>query len=99
MEHSVLDKYFGNVALSMLSLYKITMDGIHWGVIFDPVMKHCPAWVSALLLVYTSLMTLGVTNVVASIFVTFALKHGEEDRKIVNQNKARLFFEDADGDG
>merc|ERR1711953_1003511 len=86
-----------------LSLWEITLDGYvrgeHWGEVLFLFYQHRPLWASALLVVFVSVIKLGLLTIIAGIFTTYALRIADDDSVFVMEAFAEEFMREADKDG
>jgi len=96
-----LEKYYGSLDNSMLSLFEVLSDGIHWHEIMDPLTLHCTRWLVLAFVLYVAFAVVASMNVVMGVFVGSALAAAEDERKdILAQQMCQLFFDlDEDGSG
>jgi len=69
-----LDKYFGSVPRSSLSLFEALTGGVDWDTLVTPLMNHISPWMGVVFVIYISLAFLAVMNVITGIFVQKAME-------------------------
>lgn len=96
-----LEEIYGTLDRSMLALYEILSDGIHWSEIMDPLTQHCSPWLAIAFVVYVAFTVVASMNVVLGVFVGSALNAAEDERQdILLQQMGQLFLDlDQDGSG
>jgi len=94
-----LFRFFGSLGATFLSLYEVFLDGTHWDKMLDPLRTIPNPLPAIAFVVYISICTVGVMNMVTSVFITSVMRHVEEDKRAVLMQQMRLFFKDADEDG
>jgi hypothetical protein len=97
-EEAILSVHFGTLDRTMLSLYKASMDGMHWEDIMDPLLEYCGPWHALLVIAYMTFTLLVLMNIVTSVFVTAAMKHADDDKKQVLMLQMCSFFRECDDD-
>jgi len=102
-----LEKYFGSLYRSMLSLFMVITGGIDWYEVSNPLVSvH---WLyGPVFFFYVFVMNFGVLNVVVGTFVTSAQEIASKDREAlvkfelkqheVQTRRIKAFFEEADID-
>lgn len=101
------DEYFGDVWLSMLTLFQImTLDS--WTSICRPLMAE-QAWIAAFFIFFISVSVFLLMNLITAVIVENAFASGEKDKadvasKVQHEKEAELaelkeFFEKLDIDG
>lgn len=83
-----LDRYFGSLSKSMLSLWMSITGGFNWFYIVDPLYQT-DTWLAALFLAYIAITVLGVMNIVTSVFVESAMRSTQHYRDLLLQEKSR----------
>lgn len=76
-----LRRFYGSVGRSMLSLFQVISEGIHWGEVMEPLVLHCSPWLMVLFLFYITFTLFALLNVVTGLFVEAAINATEEDKK------------------
>eukprot|EP00929_Paragymnodinium_shiwhaense_P046824 TRINITY_DN2381_c0_g1_i1.p1 TRINITY_DN2381_c0_g1~~TRINITY_DN2381_c0_g1_i1.p1 ORF type:complete len:788 (-),score=160.85 TRINITY_DN2381_c0_g1_i1:470-2833(-) len=100
--------YWGNVQMSMLSLYMCVTNGADWADVADSLFVVGNAYY-ALFLLYILFYTCVVANTLTSLFVESTIANADKDQQYVIMNaleqsdkiidKLRHWFEDVDLDG
>eukprot|EP00927_Polykrikos_kofoidii_P082862 TRINITY_DN8353_c0_g1_i4.p1 TRINITY_DN8353_c0_g1~~TRINITY_DN8353_c0_g1_i4.p1 ORF type:complete len:628 (-),score=83.50 TRINITY_DN8353_c0_g1_i4:85-1788(-) len=94
-----LNKYFGTLDRSMLSLFQSITEGVHWELLLDPIMEYLSPWCAAGFIFYIGFSVFALMNILTGVFVESAMKTAEEDKRRGLGRKMRLLFEEADIDG
>lgn len=94
-----LQKYYGDLALSMFSIYETITEGQHWDVIMEPLVIYCSPWLKIIFFLYSAFVFFALLNVVTGAFVESAIRTGTEDRKKLLMFQMKQLFEVADTDG
>merc|ERR1712048_290273 len=97
-EDEQLFDFFGNFGDTMLVLYQVCLDGIHWGEVYGPLTEYCPLWATGLFMAYTTLVKLAFLNIVTGVFCTSAMERANEDQLEIIEGQLRDFFLAADTD-
>ena len=98
-----LQRLFGSLARSVLTLFMCITGGMGWDEVFD-ALRHISVAYAFLLVFFIAVVTLAALNIIAGIFINDAIEMAQMDRDIVIQtemekNKAMikelsmLFFE------
>jgi len=77
-----IQKYWGSVATSILSLYMASLGGQDWEVIIAPL-EHVGAVYYCLFLVYIAVFAFVIMNVISSIFLESILKNADSDQQFI----------------
>lgn len=105
-----LEKYFGTLGLSFVTLFMAMSGGNDWGQYYD-ALEPIGSFHQLLWMLYISLAVIAVVNVVTGIFVDSAMQSNMSDREIIIQEElekkkeylqqmASIFVEiDSDGTG
>lgn len=96
-----LFEMFGSVDRSMLSLYAMIADGIHWEELMKPLAEFISPWMRLLFCCYSAVALFAVMNAVTGVFVESAMYSASEDKKrgIARQLQKVLHSADDDGSG
>eukprot|EP00929_Paragymnodinium_shiwhaense_P019799 TRINITY_DN13390_c0_g1_i1.p1 TRINITY_DN13390_c0_g1~~TRINITY_DN13390_c0_g1_i1.p1 ORF type:complete len:726 (+),score=132.12 TRINITY_DN13390_c0_g1_i1:69-2180(+) len=94
-----LERFYGTLDRTMLALYETLSEGIHWGDIQTPLLKHCSHTVQVFFVLYSAFSLFAMMNVVTGIFVESALSTAEAERKEQLLNQMRQLFIELDEDG
>jgi len=98
-ERDALESFFGTLDVSMLSLYQMISEGIHWHEVLEPLTEFCSPWLALVFVVYMGFTVFAMLNVVTGVFVDTAMQSAQEDRRKVLMAQMRDFFHRADQDG
>merc|ERR1712151_68990 len=82
-----LQKYFGNLALTILSLCQAMSGGVDWGNLAGPLMVEISPWMGVVFTGYIVIALLALMNVVTGVFLQTALQssRAEEDMFLTDQ--------------
>jgi len=96
-----LNKYYGTLSRSMLSLFETITEGIHWSEIMEPIAKDCSIWLTIVFVVYMFFAIFLLMNVVTGLFCSSAMETAEMTRKKnLMQQMCQMFVHlDDDGSG
>jgi len=89
----MLDKYYGNLLLSMLTLFQCISGGDDWGVLLHPLRGVSEVF-SILFLFYISFAIFAIMNMVTGIFVDSTLASAKQDKELFLIANAREIFRD-----
>lgn len=98
-EEEELQKFYGALTTSMLTLYETISEGIHWHDVMDPLVEYCNPWLALVFFFYISFTIFAVLNVVTGVFVESAIQTINDDKKAVLMYQMRELFQSADTDG
>jgi Ca2+-binding EF-hand superfamily protein len=101
VEEVALQRHFGSLQSTMLSLYYASTGGVNWHEIVDPLMYNFSPVIVVSVLCYMFFIIFSLTNVVTGVFVESALRTAEDDkrRQLTHQMTALFAQADDDGDG
>lgn len=94
-----LEHYFGTVGRSMLSLYEVISEGLHWSKLMEPVDEYCSGWAWIMFVMYSGFAVLILMNVITGVFTNTAIMSAEAERKQVLASMATACFADLQEDG
>lgn len=77
-----LGEYFGSIYGSMVTLFQSMCGGLNWEVVSTALRTEGVLY-ELLFLLYISISTLTVLNVITGVFTTVALKHSESDPDLI----------------
>jgi Ca2+-binding EF-hand superfamily protein len=92
-----LQEYFGTLDRSMLVLYMIISDGIHWAEIAEPLEKCVGRSTIFIFITYSLLSVMAMMNVLTAFFVETAVKAGSEDKRAHQINDLWTLFDKQKG--
>lgn len=94
-----LNRYYGTVSASVLSLFQGLTGGIDWRDLLDPLLEHPSLrWAAVGFLCYFAFAILGVMNVVTGTFVQHAIERSQEVKEVNRVCQARKLFKSLDFD-
>merc|ERR1712232_1011046 len=76
-----LQRYYGSLAQSMLSLYESMTDGIHWHEVMEPMVTYCSPWVKLMFSAYMGFTMLALMNILSGFFMESAMQVAEDEQK------------------
>jgi hypothetical protein len=88
-----LKEYFSTLDRSMLVLYMIISDGIHWAEIAEPLEKCVGRPTILIFIAYSLLSVMAMMNVLTAFFVETAVKAGVEDKRANMINNMWTLFQ------
>jgi len=96
---TLLQKYYGSVPRSLMSMFQGLTGGVDWRDLTDPLLAHEGLRGAAFgILVYLAFAILGVMNVVTGTFVQNAIERSAEVKEINKVTQARTLFKCLDLD-
>lgn len=98
-EREQLQEYFGTLARTMLCMYEMVSEGIHYHEVMEPLTTYCSPWLAIVFVLYMGFVVFAVLNVVTGVFVETATQTAAEDRKLELIHTMRRLFTAADADG
>lgn len=72
-EEAILE-YYGSLPHTMLSLYMVISEGIHWGELMEPLAEHVSPTMKIVFVVFVAFQLFAMMNVITAIFVDNAMK-------------------------
>lgn len=79
-QESILE-YYGSLPDTMLSLYMVISEGIHWSELMEPLAEHVSPYMKIVFVVFVAFQLFAMMNVITAIFVDNAMKiAGKEER-------------------
>lgn len=93
-----LELYYGTLTRSMLSLYQVISDGIHWKDLLHPLTEFCSPWIQVVFVCYIACTVLAMMNVITGIFVDSVARTAEHSRKRMLVHQMQSLFLEADAD-
>jgi len=74
-EHQeALLEYFDTMDTTMISLYMIISEGIHWGELVEPLAEHITPWMRLVFVIFVGFQLFAMMNVITACFVDNAMK-------------------------
>ena len=80
-QHKKLAEMWGSLDRSMLTLYQIVTEGIHWGETMEPL-EGIPM-ITVMFVMYVAFAVFALMNVVTGVFVNKAISAAESDHDLV----------------
>jgi len=96
-EATVLDRHFGSLGTTMLSMFMAITAGIDWQELCKPLMEQISPVMAPLFAIYIAFSLLAMLNVVTGVFVESVLKSQATDRDLFMVSNARELFQSLDG--
>merc|ERR1712127_1032343 len=84
--------YYGNLPVSLLSLYQAITGGIDWEAMTTPLIGEISALPGLVFVLYVAFTTMAVLNTVAGVFVESALVQAKRDKEMLMENTAYELF-------
>lgn len=72
-EEEILELY-GTLHKSMLSLYMVISEGIHWSELSDPLAENVSPWMNIVFVLFVGFMIFAMMNIITANFVDNAMK-------------------------
>jgi hypothetical protein len=95
-EDTVLQKYYGSLARSWLSLFEAFTGGLDWDNLADPLMESVHPLCGIVFALYIAFAVLAMMNVVTGVFVESALMTARHDKDVDLVNHLRDVFVNTD---
>mmetsp|Transcript_5522 Transcript_5522/g.10135 ORF Transcript_5522/g.10135 Transcript_5522/m.10135 type:complete len:365 (-) Transcript_5522:29-1123(-) len=90
-----VQKHFGDLGTSILSLFQSISGGVDWGDILDPLMTEISPLLSMLYAIYIAFVVMVMLNLVTGVFVEGAARIMKQDREqTMMKQMVRIFAED-----
>lgn len=87
-----LDRWFGNVPRSGLSLFEALTGGVDWDSLAAPLSTQVSPYLGVLFVLYMSFALLAVMNVITGTFVQHAMERAQHNNEIRKVRQASLMF-------
>merc|ERR1719350_1130024 len=87
-----LEKHFGDLGKTFISLFQAITGGIDWIELTDPLDKELSGFVSWIFLLYIAFAVLAMLNVITGVFVETTLKNAKADSDFLIVNNVRQLF-------
>eukprot|EP00930_Biecheleria_cincta_P006073 TRINITY_DN107051_c0_g1_i1.p1 TRINITY_DN107051_c0_g1~~TRINITY_DN107051_c0_g1_i1.p1 ORF type:complete len:639 (+),score=84.96 TRINITY_DN107051_c0_g1_i1:36-1919(+) len=84
-----LEKYFGTLSKSILSLYQAITGGLDWSTLSSPLIDRVSVLLGLVFSFYIAFGVLALLNVVTGVFVEAALKSARDDKDDYMMNHVR----------
>eukprot|EP00931_Biecheleriopsis_adriatica_P086861 TRINITY_DN61426_c0_g1_i1.p1 TRINITY_DN61426_c0_g1~~TRINITY_DN61426_c0_g1_i1.p1 ORF type:complete len:552 (+),score=96.21 TRINITY_DN61426_c0_g1_i1:111-1766(+) len=72
-EESIIE-FYGTLDQTMVALYMIISEGIHWSELMDPLAAHISPWMRLLFVIFVGFQLFAMMNVITACFVDNAMK-------------------------
>merc|ERR1712050_344938 len=95
--NEMLLHYYGSVDRSVLSLYMMVSEGIHWGDLMSPLMVISP-WIQLPFYFITAFAIFAVLNVITGVFVELSINSANDDKRTFISAKVREVFSTVESD-
>eukprot|EP00930_Biecheleria_cincta_P059340 TRINITY_DN4508_c0_g1_i1.p1 TRINITY_DN4508_c0_g1~~TRINITY_DN4508_c0_g1_i1.p1 ORF type:complete len:596 (-),score=97.43 TRINITY_DN4508_c0_g1_i1:115-1902(-) len=79
-EEAILE-YYGSLPHTMLSLYMIISEGIHWGELMEPLAEYVSPNMKVVFVVFVAFQLFAMMNVITAIFVDNAMKIASKEER------------------
>jgi len=79
-EEAILE-YYGSLPHTMLSLYMVISEGIHWGELMEPLAEHVSPTMKIVFVVFVAFQLFAMMNVITAIFVDNAMKIASKEER------------------
>jgi len=87
-----LERLFGSVGTTVLSLFQSVTNGLEWNLISDPLINGISPWIGVVYCFYITFTSLALMNIVTGVFVESAMQRGREDKDMFMINHLRELF-------
>jgi len=67
-------EFFGSMDTTMLSLYMVISEGIHWSELMEPLEENMGRWVRIVFVAFTGFELFAMMNIITACFVDSAMK-------------------------
>lgn len=67
-------EFFGSLDTTMISLYMVISEGIHWKELMDPLAENMGSWVRVVFVAFTGFELFAMMNIITACFVDSAMK-------------------------
>ncbi|CAK9008079.1 L type [Durusdinium trenchii] len=67
-------EFFGSLDTTMISLYMVISEGIHWRELMDPLVENMGGWVRIVFVTFTGFELFAMMNIITACFVDSAMK-------------------------
>eukprot|EP00930_Biecheleria_cincta_P005346 TRINITY_DN106271_c0_g1_i1.p1 TRINITY_DN106271_c0_g1~~TRINITY_DN106271_c0_g1_i1.p1 ORF type:complete len:562 (+),score=100.88 TRINITY_DN106271_c0_g1_i1:39-1724(+) len=67
-------EFYGSLDRSLISLYMIISEGIHWSELMSPLAEHVSPWIKPVFVIFVGFQLFAMMNVITSCFVDNALR-------------------------
>lgn len=94
-----LDRYYGTLARSILSLFQAITGGVDWNDILMPLLRDISPLVALPFVLYISFAILAMMNVITGVFVESALSIARRSKDAELHDHMRFLFLRTDKDG
>lgn len=94
-----INRYFGSLSRSLLSLFASVSGGVDWQDCVDPLIEHIHPFLAILYCAYIAFGVFALLNVVTGIFVQSAMVAAKQDNETYVVNHVRELFANADVEG
>jgi len=91
-----LDRYFGSLIVTMVSLFQAVTGGMDWGALTDVLVLETHSWVLLPFILYVAFNQIAMLNVISGVFLETAMEIAREEKEIYVIRNARLVFTAAD---
>lgn len=97
-DHDSLDRYWGSLGSSMLSLFQAMSGGLDWDDLLHPLRTTHGPYMALIFSIYIAFATLVILNLVTGIFVQSAQENLRHGRDLELVNRVRELFMETDSD-
>lgn len=82
-EQEALEEFFGTLDRTMLVLYEVISEGMHWAELADPLMVHISPWLVYIMILFSLFSVFAMMNVLTAFFCDNISKAAEEDKEVL----------------
>eukprot|EP00929_Paragymnodinium_shiwhaense_P086474 TRINITY_DN46991_c0_g1_i1.p1 TRINITY_DN46991_c0_g1~~TRINITY_DN46991_c0_g1_i1.p1 ORF type:complete len:801 (+),score=182.89 TRINITY_DN46991_c0_g1_i1:65-2467(+) len=94
-----LEKYFGTLGQSIVSLYQAITGGVDWSQLLFPLQTHVSNMSWVVICGYIGFVIFTLMNVVTGVFVESSLRSVDKDKELFLMHHAKDLFKNVDDDG
>jgi len=96
-ERDPLQRYFGGLGRTVLTLFQCITGGVDWGEVLDPLAVQVSPWIAVIFCLYIAFAVLAMLNVVTGVVVESSILSAKADKDFFMINNVRELFKSADG--
>lgn len=88
-----LQRYFGSLGRSMLTLYEAYTEGLAWDTMMVPLRDKVSPWLELLFVLYMAFTLFALVNAITGVFVDSALRTAADDQKEIRMKQLKDLFQ------
>lgn len=78
-----LEEFFGTLDRTMLALYEVISEGMHWSELAKALMVNISPWLVYVMILYSAFSVFAMMNVLTAFFCDNISKAAEEDKQVL----------------